>query len=260
MSHQDKMDAPEDAITVSTYNVDNIEDSGKWGKIASVFGGNLSCDIILLQEVHGRVAAAFLAKKLEMPYFRYAAYSVAKSGSGLAILSRYPLEDSKLHYFHASRTGYGALAAEVNIRGRSLLVCCLHLDRIAQLRRETQVSGLTALRLLKKEIFSDTIRSRSVDELLGWLAGLGAKRVIVGGDFNSFPLSKAIRKMNRRFDDALWPRTGYFTGTYRELGYPFKPRIDFIFHWPGIKCYEAMVVKKGFSDHYPVVAVFELKG
>ena len=55
----------------------------------------------------------------------------------------------------------------------------------------------------------------------------------------------------------------YFTGTYTELDHPFKPfnpRIDFLFHSPGIKRLRSEVVKTGHSDHYPVKAVFGLGG
>lgn len=260
MSHQNKVDYPKDALTVFTYNIDNIKDPEKWVAVAEVLDSSRPHDIILLQEVHGEDTVSFLAKNLEMPHFRYADYSVNKNRSGLAILSRYPLENLKVHHFSVSRTGYGVLAAEVRIKDQTLLVCCLHLDRIPELRRKVQVSGFTALRLLKKEIFNDTVRSHSVDELLDWLSGFSADRIIVGGDFNTFPLSKTIRKMNQNFNDALWPTTGYFTGTYCEFGYPFKPRIDFLFHSPAIKRYRSDVIKNGPSDHYPVKAIFELEG
>ena len=66
--------------------------------------------------------------------------------------------------------------------------------------------------------------------------------------------------MTEIFSDALWPTTSYFTGTYKDLDYPFKPRIDFLFHSPAIKRHRADVIKKGPSDHYPVTAIFKLKG
>ena len=67
--------------------------------------------------------------------------------------------------------------------------------------------------------------------------------------------------MTKKYNDALWPTMSYFTGTYTDLDYPFKPlnpRIDFLFHSPDIKTLKAEVVKAGPSDHYPVKAVFGL--
>ena len=129
-----------------------------------------------------------------------------------------------------------------------------------QIRSRGNVSGFTALQLLKKEIFNDTVRTRSVEELLDWLSSFDTDYIIVGGDFNTFPLSRPIRKMTEKFEDALWPTKCYFTGTYTDLDYPFKPRIDFLFHSSAIKRHRADVIKKGPSDHYPVTAIFELEG
>ena len=73
-------------------------------------------DIIFLQEVHGKFAASFLSQNLGMPYFCYTDYMRDKEGNaGLAIISRKPLENEKVYYFSESRTGYGALAAEIRI-------------------------------------------------------------------------------------------------------------------------------------------------
>ena len=258
MSHQNEGSCPVDSLKICTYNIDSIKDRKQLQNVASVVRGGGIPDVILLQEVHAECAASFLAESLCMPHFRYSAYSGGKSG--LSILSKKPLEDVNTHYFSESHTGYGALAAEIRIKGRSILLCSLHLDRIPRVRSKGQVSGIESLRLLKKEIFNETVRSRSVEELLDWLSGFDTDYIIVGGDFNTFPLSRPIRKMTEIFNDALWPTKCYFTGTYTDLDYPFKPRIDFLFHSPAIKRYRADVIKKGPSDHYPVKGIFELEG
>jgi len=258
MSHQNQGNFPADSLEVWTYNIDSIKDRKQLQNAASVVGNGGIPDVILLQEVLGEFAASFLAENLGIPHFQYTDYS--GDNSGLAILSKKSLENVNIHYFSESRTGYGALAAEIKIKDRIVLLCSLHLDRIPKVRSKGNVSGFTALRLLKKEIFNDTVRSRSVEELLGWLSGFDTDYIIVGGDFNTFPLSRPIRKMTEIFNDALWPTTSYFTGTYTELDYPFKPRIDFLFHSPAIKRHRADVIKKGPSDHYPVKAIFELEG
>ena len=258
MSHQNEGNYQADSLKVWTYNIDSINERNQLQNIAEVVGNGGFPDVLLLQEVHGEFAASFLAENLGMLHFRYSGYSGGKSG--LAILSKRPLENVNTHYFSESHTGYGALAAEIKIKDQRLLLCSLHLDRIPRVRGKGQVSNIKALRLFKKEIFNDTVRTRSVEELLDWFSGFNIDYIIVGGDFNTFPLSKPIRKMTEKFSDALWPTTCYFTGTYTDLDYPFKPRIDFLFHSPAIKRYRADVIKKGPSDHYPVTAIFELNG
>ena len=138
----------------------------------------------------------------------------------LAILSRKPLENVKIHYFNASRYGYGALAAEIKITDQRLLLCSLHLDRILQVSSRRRVSGFTTLRVFKKEIFSDTVRSRSVEEVLEWLSGFDTDYSIIGGDFNTFPLSKPIRKMTEKLQRCPLAYYGLFHRHLHRAGSP----------------------------------------
>ena len=85
------------------------------------------------------------------------------------------------------------------------------------------------------------------------------KYAIIGGDFNTFPFSTAIRKMDRRYDDALLESKDYFSGTYKKLALPVQPRIDFIFHSRNIECREGAVIKEGDGDHFPVRATLFLR-
>jgi len=90
------------------------------------------------------------------------------------------------------------------------------------------------------------------------MSAKSSDHVIIGGDFNTVPFSKAIRKMGKIYDDALWPSFDYLTGSYNKFSLPIKPRIDYIFHSPGLKCNTASVIKESAGDHYPIRAVFDL--
>ena len=244
-------------IEVVTYNINNIKEDWQLMEVCATIKSMGIPDLLLLQEVHGTSATGFLAENLRMPFYHYIDYM--GDDSGLAILSRKPLENRKILYFSVSRYGYGALAAETKIVDRNLVICSLHLDRILEVRSESQISCLMVLRLLQKEIFTETVRSCSVKELIDWLAEFKNDYIIIGGDFNSFPLSRPIRKMMEKYNDALWPTTKYFNGTYTELDYPIKPRIDFLFHSPVVKRYRVDVINKGPSDHYPVKSIFGME-
>ncbi len=218
LARQNEIPNPVNALAVVTYNIDNIKDDRRLLKICAVIKSMGRPYVLLMHEVHGKYTASFLAENLAMPYFRYTDY--ARYQAGLAILSRKPLESVRIHYFNASRYGYGPLAAEINITDQRLLLCSLHLDRIPQVSSRRRVSGFTTLRVFKKEIFNNTVRSRSVEEVLEWLSDFDTDYSIIGGDFNTFPLSKPIRKMTKNYNDALWPTMAYFTGTYTDLDYP----------------------------------------
>ena len=75
-------------------------------------------------------------------------------------------------------------------------ICSVHLDRVGSIKVNTDgvdISWGNALNLLTREMLEETVRSRSVGELLAWMGFEGQGSVIIGGDFNTVLFSKAIR-------------------------------------------------------------------
>ena len=217
-------------------------------------------DLLLLQEVPGEKLAVKLAENLGLANHLYSSYKPGGKGNyGMAIMSRYPLMKPEMLHLH----GYATFTAEMVVEGESYRIGSVHLERIKPIRineYSAELSWKEALRLLKTEIVEDTPRSRGIDELLSWLSSRESEHVIIGGDFNTVPFSKAIRKMGKIYDDALWPSVDYLTGSYNKLSLPIKPRIDYIFHSTGLKRITASVIKESAGDHYPVRAVLEIEG
>ncbi|EFK09181.1 conserved hypothetical protein [delta proteobacterium NaphS2] len=140
--------------------------------------------------------------------------------------------------------------------GRKLRLCSVHLDRIDSIdvdQRGAHLSWDEAISLLARETTDETVRSRCVKELLAWA---GSDRVIIGGDFNTVFCSKAVRKMETVFKDALAGTSDYLTGTYTKSGLPVAPRLDFLFYSKKLACLKAHVVRESAGDHYPVKAEF----
>ena len=252
---------PATSMVVMTYNIGDINGHlVALERVANVIKMRGVPDLLLLQEVHGEGEASALAGKLGLGYYLYSHYQGKKFG--LALISRKPLSKAEILYFKESQRGYAALAAELMVEGRRILVCSLHLDRIDPVQiteNMAVVSWETALGLLKTELTEETIRSRSVDQLLPWIAARQSDRIIIGGDFNTIPFSKTIRAMSKAYDDVLWPSFSYLNGTYKKLSLPVSPRIDFVFHSPDLECKSASVIREGAGDHYPVRAVFDLE-
>ena len=218
-------------------------------------------DLLILQEVHGEKEASGIAKKLGLGYLVYSNYTPAKAGDGLAIISRYPLSDPHIHYIKVC--GHAWFSTEMVVKEEPFLVCSVHLERIRPLefdkdKDRVELPWKKAFQLLQTELIQETPRTRAVNEFLMWVKSHRCERVIIGGDFNTVPFSTAIRKMGKRYDDALWPGLDYLTGSYQKVPLPITPRIDYIFHSPDIKCRSASVIKHGAGDHYPVRAVFDL--
>jgi len=216
-------------------------------------------DLIFLQEVNDEPEVSCIASSLGLAHYVFHPYK--QRNKGPAILSRHPLSDPETLNFKASPKGYCALTARVRLEGFEMIGCSLHLDSVREVKNNGNKVGLslgTGLKVLRREVLGDTARSRSVEELLAWMAGRHSHGIIFGGDFNTIPFSKTIRKMSDRYRNAGSSLSDYLTGTYKKSSLPLAPRIDFIFHSRNIGCRGAHVVKQSDGDHFPVRAVFEL--
>ncbi len=219
-------------------------------------------NILLLQDVQNQQSVDRLAKELGYRYWVTDAGYRSK-GIDLAILSRWKLKDSEYLSFKASRTGKGFLWAEIEVQDKEFLVCTVHLDRVRHVPRrkdkELDFPWKGLFNDLYQEIFTQTVRSKSAKELIIWLKENREVPVIIGGDFNTIPLSRTIWKMCRAYEDVLWPSWDFFRGTYRLIDLPLKPRIDYIFYSEGMDCLEARIVRRSAGDHFPVVAELRIK-
>ena len=249
----------EDSFSVMTYNIWDL--NGKRPAVEDVVEVIRSegiPDLILLQEVRGEGMAFKIAEALGLSHHLY--HEFKGKTYGAAIISRVPLTDMGFLNFKAGGTGRGAIRADIVVNGRKVRVCSAHLDRIESVKVEkegVEISWGGALSVLTREITEETVRSRSVGELISWMGSGNPGGVIIGGDFNTVLYSKAIRKMGTVFEDALWNSPDYFTGTYIKSTLPVDPRLDFLFYSKDLKCVEACVVRQSAGDHYPVWAQFE---
>ncbi len=225
-------------------------------------------DILLLQEVRNENEAEYFSNKLGLKYFVF--FNDFQKKHGMAILSGLPLLNPDRIYFKTSKYGYGAVSADVMVgdglkgtrnmkaTGTKIQVVNVHLDRFNQItmkNKKIEVNLRSVLWFAKSEILGDSVRSQSAEELIQWLGEKKADNVILGGDFNSVPFSKAIRIIGSRFDDALWPSLKYLTGTYKRLNFPVAPRIDYLFLSSNLHCRQASVLPISPGDHFPVKAV-----
>jgi endonuclease/exonuclease/phosphatase family metal-dependent hydrolase len=165
-----------------------------------------------------------------------------------------------VHHFHSIR--YAAIAVEADIGSRKILLLTVHLERVAGVRlSETKINlpWKTAFKILMHELTHETERTRAVKELLTWISTQSVEDIIIAGDFNTVPFSKTIRTINVWFSDVLWPGLKYFKGSYKNLPFSIEPRIDYIFHSPGLKRFSADIIGNSLGDHFPVKAVFDVR-
>jgi endonuclease/exonuclease/phosphatase family metal-dependent hydrolase len=209
---------------------------------------------VLLQEVPRDRLVRWFGAQLQLPYQHFAAYPGSRKG-GVAILSRWPLGPPHVLHFRHTKQGRMALAASVQTPAGTVWAGSVHLD--APHLKEFGTNLLQHAAFVWEEFFTASLRYRQAQELQTWLANLAADAWIVGGDFNSLPLSRADRYISRYFDDVLVQRPWrYFSGTFWDLPQvPITPRIDYVYHSARFRVVEARVIQKKISDHYPIVAI-----
>ena len=245
-------------LMVVSYNVGTLNGvKPSLGGIVDVIGKKGQPGLVLLQEVPDEASLVSIGGGLGLKYHVFGAYTAGGSGYGLGILSSRELVNSEMHLLRPN--GHAILTAEMVMEGKRVLVCSVHLERVKAVEKKKDGFELPwgkAFQLLKTELISKTPRSMAVDEILSLPALKGPGETIIGGDFNAVPFSTAIRGMGRRYDDALWPTVDYFTGTYTMVKFPFRPRIDYLFHSGGVRVVSAGVIREGVGDHLPVWGEF----
>jgi endonuclease/exonuclease/phosphatase (EEP) superfamily protein YafD len=138
----------------------------------------------------------------------------------------------------------------------------VHLDHIPKERHadgRVRIAPESTLKSLYREVFTETARSASAKQILEWLEQDDFDHVIVGGDFNTVPVSRTILRMENGLDDALWPGPSYPVNSYVHIAFPTMVRIDYLFHSPGMAACAGEVVQKTIGDHYPVRAQFSFR-
>jgi endonuclease/exonuclease/phosphatase (EEP) superfamily protein YafD len=255
-----------DVVSVMTFNTGDLSGHPRpsTAAIAGAIEAESVPDVLLLQEIYGEKQAGALARALGRDHFVFSFYT--GQSNGVAILSAYPLENSDTLYFEGSPSGYGAIAADIRVGGQVVTVVSCHLDSAywdmenhskVLADGEVKVSLDAAIDFVRTEFAGDSSRSRAVREMIDWLDRRGNPRVIVGGDFNTIPFSRAVRTMGTRFRDTLWPSLQYLGGTYRRLSFPVSPRIDYLFYGQGLACMSSRIGRHSAGDHYPVMAEFK---
>jgi len=257
----DKGRANQPTFSVIAYNVGDIQRKTFPEKeTADVISAAGKPDIMLLEEMPiGPVGQRF-EQMLGYPYVARGPQHEGKV-TALGVMSVYPIEESQIIPLPSNGKGAGALCATLDMGGWNLTACAVHLDEVTPKDRDeggkVKFTGKEIASILLSEFFKDSIRADATKELMTQVKDRKWNSVILGGDFNTFPGSLAIRNVNRNFEDAFWPSFEYLTGTYFKIDFPLRPRIDYIFHSDALSVLRAEVVKHSAGDHFPVKALFK---
>jgi len=260
-------------MTFNTLNFDSYEMSSGGAAISE--SGNPTfeyildqdADIVLCQEAEDIVSAevhGVTTRQHSMMMERYPYHNV--TSRGMAILSKYPFE--KIDVQVTDRNQLDVCRYDVQVDSLTFHVFNVHMQSIGLTMQDKELyrnitegessAGMREIRSSLVSKLSAAFRSRAIQaqdvrRAIDTLDGT----IILCGDFNDIPGSYAARTIEG--DD--------MTDAYRHAGFGpcityhadrFYFRIDHIFYRGGI---EALRVWKGdctSSDHYPMIAVFEI--
>lgn len=208
---------------------------------------NAEADVIALQEVIEDLdgkhnTAENLAKELGYHWRYEETMQVEYEGKtvswGNAILSKYPILDTKLHEIILGNDRRTALETTIEIEGKDVTVISTHLLHTHQKPSEHQEAH--AKKLL--EVMPDT-------------------RALVMGDFNALPDSNAVKIMNEKLvnvDSQLDPTWSmYIEGCEVCKVDQLVHRLDYMFATKDVHVHSYQTDYSKGSDHLPIAATVE---
>ncbi len=273
-----KAENPSDTFTVLSYNWLHGDDQERGndapGNRAVSYLINCGADIICLQEmadwddtseVHNLTPALRDSLKRIYPYW------AGSNGVDQKVLSKFPIERVDVRELYSEPSDNTKFSFfKTRIKGVPVWIVNMHMNSYMLTEEERGVvSEIASIKKtkegiseLKGSIYSKlkySFRERKTHTEVLVKALENAKgRVIVCGDFNDVPESYAYRMMREAgFRDVTQETTFGPMITYNRHAFWFH--LDQIFYRGGLK---ALSVKKGkirTSDHYPLLAEFEIE-
>lgn len=194
------------------------------------------------------------AQKLGMPY------AVFPSGTthiiGVAFFSKYPIVKIDTLFMDKTEPNSGILVTVQTPKGK-LGVGCLHLSSFcfSALRKHIpdKVDYLIAAWKRWKKILD--LQQQKVDKIKN-ITQKYPYPYVLAGDFNANPEGRIAAQFSENLSEAFQEKGQGLAWTYpltRFLGI----KIDHQFHTSDLKVLECQVLKKNFSDHYPILAKYQ---
>lgn len=222
-------------------------------------------DIVVIQE--GLVYFSYEQLKTVKPMLKelYKKYPYRKKHFfDVGILSKYPFNEVESPVLAQDSLGYFIKAWDVDAPGGNIRVVNMHLSSLRFTRNDSQViESMNTPSGRKKRIKSVTKKldvgfrsharqARAVRQVLDETPG----DVLVMGDMNDTPGSFAYRTVCGDDVRDAWADTG-FGPIYTFHAHHLYVKIDHILYRGDMRVLSCRRDKKGESDHYPMVAVFE---
>ena len=240
-------------FTVMNYNVrlfnlyDWIKDKNTDESIGSLIKKS-NPDVLTLQEYRPDTDVDFSQYK-----YKFEKLSGKKVKNGQAIFSKYPIVNSGSVEF--PNTSNNAIFADIVKDADTLRIYNVHLQSLKINADVEQLKNEDSERLFKRVGTTFEMQQSQAELFLEHKKNCPYK-MIVSGDFNNTSYSYVYKKIKGDLQDAFKVSGNGFGRTYDFKFFPI--RIDFILSDASIEVKRFKTFDDHFSDHYPVMAFFEL--
>lgn len=266
---------PTDELVVMSYNVGHFRESERYGmKSADCTDGIVRLiqeeqpDILCLQEYQssdrgrgGVTDRLFHECGMQQGYFQRIGGGGSDSRSGMAIFSRHPIVLRRFVPFPGTISITSCQLADLQIGRDTVRVINFHLQsnliqkselaEIEAFSQDPQAKQTGSVRtILAKIRHAARLRSKQAEHI-GKLVRESPHPVVLCGDLNDLPASYAYWQARVHLQDT-YMEGGEFLGNTFAGGFP-SFRIDHMFIDPSLEVTRHRVIRKRYSDHFPVV-------
>ncbi|GLR17915.1 endonuclease [Portibacter lacus] len=255
-----------DQIEILSYNTQNLyyiyktEENRKarTDKFFKFMKDQHGVDIICAQEL-GLRSIELWNKKMKFPHV------FAPEKVGPVIFSNHPISDRGQIHSEVS-TINSCIWADISIKGTTYRIYNLHMEsnkitRTAEkvieevnLQNKETWSGVKAI--IKRYKNNASLRIGHAERIRAHMLE-SPYPIILAGDFNDVPMSYLYHILSSGMNDSFIKKGRAFGTTF--AGKIPALRIDYILTDSQFKILDHKIMKEGFSDHYPIKSVVQLK-
>lgn len=185
--------------------------------------------------------------------------------TSVAIISKFPITDTARFYYEEDEVAEPLMFADIKINNNTIRVFTTHLQSVRfgshdyetlhQLKEPDKSSILQTRAIVYKLKYAYKKRGKEAD-LINKKIKESPYPVIICGDFNDVPNSYTYFTIKENLQDAFLKKGSGFGRTFRYISPTL--RIDYILADKKFKVNQFNILELTYSDHYPVIADFEL--
>jgi endonuclease/exonuclease/phosphatase family metal-dependent hydrolase len=185
---------------------------------------------------------------------------------GVTILSKYPIVDTAQHSYGRNQLAENLIYADIKVNDQIIRVMTTHLQSVkfskedymnlSKIKNTNQEGFIESKTTIGKVKRAYTFRVPQADTVRKYI-NQSPYPVIVCGDFNDVPNSFTYFKIKGNLQDAFVQQGSGLGRTFQYISPTL--RIDYILADKKFKVNQFNKITVPYSDHYPIVADFNLK-